>query len=130
MIVRYKSPDGRMEIEVECLGLKEMFVNLVPIQELLLEHFTCGKCQSTNVRFSHRVWEENDYYTLKCMDCKAELKMGQRKDGTGLWPKAEGPDGGWSIYERGSSDGEAPIAQRTTVPADESGPVDDASIPF
>ena len=140
MIVRYKSPDDRMEIEVECSGLKEMFVKLGPIQELLLEHFTCGKCQSTNIRFNHRVWDDNDYFTLRCMDCTAELKMGQRKDGSGMWPKADGPDSGWSIYERTTQSSTQPqwgsgaqaVEQRQTVPPndDDSGPVSQDDIPF
>ncbi len=136
MIVRYKSPDDRMEIEVECSSLKELFVKLGPIQELLLEHFRCGCCGKTNIRFSHRVWDENDYFTLRCMDCTAELKMGQRKDGFSMWPKTDGPGGGWSIYERGAKSessqpqwgsGAAATQQGSTVPA---GDVAESEIPF
>ena len=148
MLIRYKALGGQLEVEFDATGEKDLFTKLGPIQELI-DQCKCGKCKSTHVRFNHRVHGEYDFYELKCADCGAALGFGQRKDGSGLFPKRKDtdgnllPDGGWSIYVPGSSSqsssdpvewgrgGQGTRNQPATVPPnDDNAPVSEDDIPF
>ena len=68
----------------------------------------CGACNSQNIRYGFRQVADKKqatkiykYYELVCNDCSATFKMGQRADGTGLFPKHEE---GWNVYRSGGDD--------------------------
>lgn len=41
----------------------------------------CDCCKSTNIFLSHKTPKGNDYYTIACKDCNAELTFHQKKEG-------------------------------------------------
>ena len=41
----------------------------------------CDNCKGKNIFLSHKSPKENDFYTLKCKDCGAELQFHQKKAG-------------------------------------------------
>lgn len=136
-IVRVRS-DGSIEIEVPFDRIEEMFRNVGPIQEVFALTEQCGKCGSKHTRLSHRAHQDYDFFEGKCIDCGAALKFGQRKDGTGLFPKTKNEDGspmdddGWSIYQPsggGWSKSKGADTGSKHAPADTED-VDDSEIPF
>lgn len=106
MKVKYSSPDGRMEVEVEG-DQKQVFRDISSFQEIF-ENLKCGKCGSTNIRLVVRnVTKGNktyEYFEARCLDCGAKLEFGQSQDENTLFPKKkteEGewkPDGGWTKW--------------------------------
>ena len=64
---------------------------------------TCGQCGSNEIKFSHRVVDNNDFYGMRCISCQAQLDFGQHKTGDTLFVKREkgskGSDG-WYHYEK------------------------------
>lgn len=107
MLVRLKVSD-RLEVEVPCEDLKELFAHVGPLQEVLDRMGSCGMsgCGSNDIRFSYRTPQGYEYYELRCGSCGATFKFGQRQDGSGLFPKLKDqngqdlPNGGWSVYQR------------------------------
>lgn len=103
MKAHYKSPNGRMVFEVEGETPKNLFRSIAELQELFETEESCGVCNSLNIRLSHRVIDNNEYFGLRCA-CGAEFSFGQKRQGGGLFPKrndAEGnalPHRGWKIY--------------------------------
>lgn len=104
MKVNYKSSNGRLSIEVDAETQKEVFSKLSQFQEVF-EQTTCGKCGHDDLRFVVRMVEDNDFYELHCLKCRARLAFGQhkgkegtlfprRKDGDGTWL----PNSGWMKY--------------------------------
>jgi hypothetical protein len=49
--------------------------------------------RSPEIRPNCRTVDGFDYYSLRCLACGAELSFGQRKDGSGLFPKRKTDDG-------------------------------------
>jgi len=41
----------------------------------------CGLCQSSDIFLSHKSPKGNDYYTVTCKSCGAELTLHQKKEG-------------------------------------------------
>ena len=79
---------------------KELFEELAKNQEVFGID-TCGKCESTNVRYVVREVESNKYYELRCNNCGAKLSFGQHKGKENtLFPRRKDgeerlPNGGW-----------------------------------
>lgn len=104
---------GNLEIEVTG-GVKEVMEACNEFA--VLNETSCGACGSGSVSPQHRrvpgtdengratIW---DYYSFRCGECNAELKIGERKDKTGFYPKRKDRDGswlenkGWVVYRGG-----------------------------
>lgn len=103
MKVRYNSINGRLSVELEGDSQKEIFGELAAFQEVF-EHARCGKCNQPNVKFVVRNVDDNDFYEMHCLDCRARLSFGQHKKGGSLFPSKkdkEGkwlPNNGWTVY--------------------------------
>jgi hypothetical protein len=41
----------------------------------------CDNCSSDNLFLNYKAPKGNDYYSIACKDCKAELNLHQKKDG-------------------------------------------------
>ncbi len=106
MKVQYKTRDGRCLFEVQAETPKELFKGIAQIQDIFEADTACGCCASTNLRYSVRTVDDNDYYDLQCSDCTASLSFGQHKKGGSLFPrrKEQGgailPNRGWKKWDR------------------------------
>jgi DNA-directed RNA polymerase subunit RPC12/RpoP len=85
---------GKMSVELEGETQRDLFGQLAAFQEVF-DETTCGKCGSTNVEFAVRRHEDNEYYEIRCKDCRAKLAFGCMKKGGGLFPKRKDADGNW-----------------------------------
>ncbi len=97
----FKSLGGKVTIKVVGEDTKDLFRQLAAAQEVFDADYACGCCNSVHLRYNYRVADSFSFYELKCIDCGAALSFGQRKDGSGLFPKrsGEGTENGWSKYE-------------------------------
>lgn len=106
MKLKYKVSD-KLEFELEGAGQKEVFKELAIIQEIFGEE-KCGSCGKDSLRFVVRNVEDNDYYELRCNDCKSVLAFGQHKKGGTLFPKRKDengnylPNNGWHKWNKDS----------------------------
>jgi len=86
MLEVFFRPTPELTIKAECRDIEDMFKTLGPLQEVL-SNTECGKCKSTNIRFSHRKADgKYDVYELQCTKCGAKLHMGKTEDGK-LFPR-------------------------------------------
>ena len=47
----------------------------------------CPQCNQESLTLKHRHWEGFDYYSIQCLDCWIEMKLGQKRDVPGaLFP--------------------------------------------
>lgn len=99
MKIRYTTPNGRLEFEMEVDTGKTAFAVVARIQELF-EESECGQCGDKNIRCSVRHIDDYTYYSLVCPQCSAQLNFGQNKDGKGLFVKRKNDDGN-EIGKRG-----------------------------
>jgi len=60
----------------------------------------CTACNSTNVRPDHRTPKDYEFYSIRCCDCGAECKIGERKDNKGMFFRED------EKFEKFSGDGE------------------------
>ena len=102
MKVNYTSRNGRISVELEGDGQREIFEQISRFQEVF-EEASCGKCGSDNIKFVVRNVDDNLYYELRCQDCGARLSFGSHKKGGGLFPKRKDgdnwlPDRGWGKW--------------------------------
>jgi len=108
MKILYKISD-KMQLEVNAEGQKELFKELSSIQEIFGES-KCGMCNKDNIKFSVRTVESNDYFEMRCTDCKAVLSYGQHKKGGTLFPKRKDDNNnylknnGWHVWTKDSKD--------------------------
>lgn len=109
MIKAQVKVNSKMLIELECRDDKELFAKLGDIQDVF-GYDTCGKCQSTKLRYVTREdKDKNVYYEIRCESCGARLQFGAKKVG-GLFPrksetddsgkKTYYPDGGWTKWNK------------------------------
>jgi hypothetical protein len=47
----------------------------------------CKECGSDDLGLRHRKAQNYDFYSVRCNKCRAELRMGQTKEGLHLYPK-------------------------------------------
>lgn len=99
MKVTYRNRSGNLSCEFEADSPRELFVQLATFQEVFDEG-SCGKCDSTELRFIVRDNNGNQYYELKCLDCGAKLAYGLNRKGGGLFPKRKSASGEW-LPDRG-----------------------------
>lgn len=106
MKVTYTTENARIRFEFEVSSGKVAFEMIGKIQDIF-EESACGCCSSPLVRCSTREHDGNTFYNLVCGACGAQLDIGQRKDGKGMWLKRRDEDGnekpnrGWYVYARG-----------------------------
>ena len=77
MDVTYRPPGGMFEVKVRIERMQDLFSMLGPVQELFgFMDQGCGCCAGMDVRFSHRRYEDIDFYELTCAspDCGAGFK--------------------------------------------------------
>jgi hypothetical protein len=103
MKVRYKT--DKCEVEVEGSDTKACFAELSGALEVFGSS-TCGACDSTRTAPSVREVEGNKYYSVKCLDCGAELNFGQRRQDGALFPRRKNsktnewlPNNGWTKWQ-------------------------------
>jgi len=110
MIARLTLLNRRLIVEASATDAKTLFRELGLMAEIFEADATCGACHSQEIRPSVRIIDGFEYYALHCTICGAELSFGQRKDGSGLYPKrktddgAPLPDGGWRRYQQRAID--------------------------
>jgi len=96
---------GSIWVEVEG-GVKDVFKTCTEFA--ILQESQCGACQSTNICPEHRVAQGYDFYSFRCGDCNAELKLGQKRDAETLFPKRKNeqgerlPNRGWEKWQGGT----------------------------
>lgn len=100
MQVEYQVLGGKGKLGFEAGSINEAFQFLAQ-SETVFGVDSCGNCESTNLALAYKTPGEFEYYSIKCKDCRHELKFGQTKDGKKLFPK------GWEPpYEGGNGGGE------------------------
>jgi len=116
MKAHYRTFNGRLLFEVEGDTQKALIRAIAELQEIFEAEACCGCCSSQSIHLNVRTVEGNDYYGLVCVDCGAELSLGQHKNGRTLFPKRTSPNGdlladrGWKRFrgdqrkERGKGD--------------------------
>ncbi len=108
MKVSYTTESGRLTFEAELPSVKHAFEFVALLQEIF-EEPECGCCHSKNIKHQSRIHQDNQYLNLSCADCGAQLDIGQKKDGKGIFVKRwdkdaqqAKPNKGWYVYNRGS----------------------------
>jgi len=81
---------GNIEVAVDG-GVKDVFKACNEFQ--ILQEKECGACGGPNISPQHRVAQGYDFYSFRCGDCNAELKLGQKRDMEQLFPKRKAEDG-------------------------------------
>ena len=121
---------GKLAFEVEVSHGKMAFEVVAAIAELF-EEPCCGCCQSVNIRPQVRDIEAGKYFEWICLDCRAQLSIGQKKDNKTLfvkrWDKDRKqpmPNRGWYHYGRNEA------AQDTPQEAPRGGDPDPNDCPF
>lgn len=94
MEAQYRTRDGRLIVKVAGETQKDLFRELARAQETFEAETECGLCKSTDIKFSVRVVDDNEYFELRCV-CGATFQFGQHKKGGSLFPKRKGEDGKW-----------------------------------
>lgn len=71
--------------------LEAQFNTMKPVHEFCSVYgalpSVCDACQSDDIYLSHKSPKDNDYYTIVCKSCGAELALHQKKDGKGFYIK-------------------------------------------
>ncbi len=112
MKARYTTANGRIMFDIDAQGAKAIFEAIAALQELF-EEPDCGCCKSKRIVCNVRDSGEYRYYTLRCVDCSAQLDFGQKRDGGSLFIKRSDkdrnpmPNRGWYIYKRDNSNAPA-----------------------
>ena len=99
MKLTYTTASGRIIFEGEAQGVKAAFDILATLQELF-EEPDCGCCKSKAIAANRRDIDNGCYYSWRCLDCGAQLDIGQKKDGKGMWAKRQDhPETrGWYVW--------------------------------
>jgi hypothetical protein len=104
---------GRLLVEASSTDVKTLFREVGLMAEIFEADDHCRSCGSESIRPACRTIDGFEYFSLHCSACGAELSFGQRKDGTGLYPKRKTddgtllPDGGWKRYQQRAIDAPA-----------------------
>ncbi len=78
----------------EVSSMEEVFEKTSALAEVLPEQ--CQNCESVKLKPNHRLTKSKagkpcHYYEVTCKSCGWALALGQRQDGSGLYPKEWGP---------------------------------------
>ena len=96
MKVQFVTGAGKsLRFEFDCADIKDVFVQMAPVQEIFEAGKACGACQSENVRVETRTHDANRFYSFRCTDCGAQLDLGQTRDGTRLFARRKDKDDNW-----------------------------------
>lgn len=107
---------GNSVIEAEGENHADLWEQLATLQEAFSTE-PCGKCGTEDVRYVARENADGDkFYELHCTNrnCRAKLRMSQRKKGGNLYPRRKAgandssgldegawlPDNGWMRWDR------------------------------
>lgn len=83
-----------LTIKIEGEKQTELWEAMASAHEVFGE-FKCGKCGSKNLRPIVRTNDDEDkFYELMCLACKAKLAMGVHKKGGTMFPKRRDNDSG------------------------------------
>lgn len=97
---------SKLIMEIEADTQSAMFEELAKIQDVFGQD-KCGKpeCKSDRVKFVVRTdKDDNKYYSMDCLDCRARLQFGSHKKGGGLFVRRKDKedkwitDGGWQKW--------------------------------
>lgn len=96
----YRTRNGRMLFEVCGETQKALFRELAALQSVFEADETCGLCTSPLLQFQVRVIDGNEYFSLVCQQCGAQLSFGQHKQGGTLFRKGANDQArGWRIFQ-------------------------------
>ena len=135
MKVSYTTTDNRKTFEADVPNMAKSIQFIADIQEIF-EEASCGCCKSSDIKCQAKPWQDGVILNLMCRGCGAQLDIGQRKEGGGLWIKRTDKDGapkgvnGWYRYQRqsgGYADSNYSSPAQTPAPAATDDP---DSIPF
>lgn len=125
MKMTYTTPNGRMSFECEVTHAKQAFEVAAKISALF-EEPDCGCCHTAHIQPEVRHVKDYVYYSLRCMECQAQLAFGQNKDSKGLFAKrwdqdnkVEMPNRGWFIWKPDPDKERAPASGSSAEPAAE-----------
>jgi hypothetical protein len=103
--------------ELEAKEQKDIFRQVAEIQEVFSEK-CCGLCGDTNLKFTVRNVEDNEFYEMRCTKpgCFGKLAYGQNKKGGTIYPIRKLKNGvpaktddvepfdfktnGWHVYDK------------------------------
>lgn len=105
MKAHYRTQSGRLTFELDG-GAPEIFAGIAEVQEIFEADTSCGCCNQPNIRFRVRTVDDNHFYELVCLDCRAVLSFGQTKRGNHLFAKRKEGDRwlenrGWKVWQPG-----------------------------
>lgn len=86
---------GNYTIKVEGESQIDAFDRMAEMAELISCGSACGKTGNTDVIPVVRKKDDYCFREWKCVSSGAALQLGQKKDGTGLFPKRKSKDGEW-----------------------------------
>ncbi len=106
MKMHYKTHGGKMTFEIEGETQRALFAGIAQVQEVFEADFECGCCGNEAIRFLVRSVNDNEFFELECIQCRARLSFGQHKKGGTLFAKRLDdqhnplPDYGWRVYQK------------------------------
>jgi len=101
MEAHYKLRNGQITIKVEGENIRELFKALAEVEEVFGAEDHCGKCGNRDIKIRFRSAKKGDgFYELFCPKCRAAFDFGKTQVGNHLWPKRDGENGGWEVYQR------------------------------
>ena len=100
MKARVRRNYGGTWIEVDCENVKEAIQALDEYGEVFGES-DCGSCGSKEIGPQHRIHDDNEYYSLRCVNCGSQLDLGQHKTGGTLFAKRKLENGEYDQANRG-----------------------------
>lgn len=114
MKVEYITPNGRVKLQFDCSGVKELIGRLSSVTEILEADTHCRLCESRNIAPTCREYDGNSYYSITCQDCGGYLQLGQHKTGGTLFVKKDQGKQGWMprYNKEGASTETKPTQQR------------------
>jgi len=117
MEAQYKTKTGIFIKRTDVETPKDLFKWFAGIQEIFEAESECGCCKSQDIKFRVRTIDEYDFYELHCQ-CGARFQFGQNKGTAGtLFPKRDGPNGGWAYYEGAAQAAETKVVAPPPVKA-------------
>jgi hypothetical protein len=105
MKAHYRTASGRLVFELQGETVKDLFRQIAQTQEVFEAAQACGLCGNTEIRYQVRTIDDNDFYELVCMQCRAQLHFGQHKKGGTLFVKRRDDHGallpatGWQEWK-------------------------------
>ena len=107
MIAQVKISD-KLSINCEGETVHDLFSQISQVQETF-EDTRCRCCNQTNIKYVHRIVEDNDFYEIQCQNskCRAKLVFGTSKAEKKLYPKRFETDGKGKAVK--DSDGKAVV---------------------